>query len=389
MNASSPLIILAAGGTGGHIFPAEALARALVAHGCRVCLFTDPRGGKFSGELQDVPVVRIFASSLGKSFFSKTKGAIKMGIGTLQAFLKLRAMKPALVVGFGGYPSVPTVFAASKLGIPVMLHEQNAVIGRANRVLAPLAKVVATSFPHVAGMVGRAAVKTVLTGTPVRPAICALHDIPYPAANEASPIKLLVVGGSLGAQVFSTVVPKAISLLPDTLRKRISISQQCRAPDIDAVRQAYTTMGMSADLATFFRDIPERLSQCHLVICRSGASTVAELCAAARPAILVPYPYAIADEQKANAQSMAEAGAGWLIPESALTPEALALRLESLISQPLTLSKAADAARGLARLNAAEHLAELALGLIDISHDHSDNGANPPQSGSNVSAHAA
>jgi UDP-N-acetylglucosamine--N-acetylmuramyl-(pentapeptide) pyrophosphoryl-undecaprenol N-acetylglucosamine transferase len=383
----SSLTVLAAGGTGGHIFPAEALARELMSRGHRACLITDARGGKFKDDLQ-VPVVRIRASSLGGSFLAKTRGAIEMVIGTAQALLKLREMKPDLVVGFGGYPSVPTIFAARQLGIPIMLQEQNAVIGRANKVLAPMAKVVATSFPHVAGL-EKVHARTVLTGTPVRPNICMLHDVSYPALNETSPLRLLVVGGSLGAQVFSTVVPKAMGLLPDAMRKRISISQQCRAPDLEMAKQAYIALGMQVELATFFHDIPERLAQCHLVIGRSGASTVAELCAAGRPAIMVPYPHARADEQTANARSLAEVGAGWVIPQSALTPEALAMRLESLIQAPLTLAKAAEAAKSLARLNAAIRLADIALELIDLSGNRGDNGVNPPHSSGNVSDKAA
>jgi UDP-N-acetylglucosamine--N-acetylmuramyl-(pentapeptide) pyrophosphoryl-undecaprenol N-acetylglucosamine transferase len=372
-----PLVILAAGGTGGHIFPAEALAREMMQRGYATCLVTDYRGGKFGGDMQGVPVMRIRASALGRSFFKKLRGAIEMAIGTVQAFIILKRMKPALVVGFGGYPCVPTVFAAAKMGIPIMLHEQNAVLGRANRVLAPLARLIATSFPHVSGLQANINAKTALVGTPVRPAIVALHDKPYPFVSADSPLRLLVVGGSLGAQVFSTVVPKAISLLPDALRKRVLISQQCRAGDIENVRQIYSIQGMRAELATFFNDIPERLSNCHLAICRSGASTVAELCAAGRPAILVPYPHAIADEQKANAQYMAEAGAGWLIPENALTPEALAVRLESLLAVPGTLSQAADAARSLSRVNAAKDLADLAAGMIDIPSGSGENGPTP------------
>ncbi|MBI3418853.1 MAG: undecaprenyldiphospho-muramoylpentapeptide beta-N-acetylglucosaminyltransferase [Proteobacteria bacterium] len=378
--SNSPLIILAAGGTGGHIFPSEALARELIARNYQVRLVTDPRGGKFGDDLKDVAVTRIRAASLGGSLLSKTRGALEMAMGTLQAFFLLRRLKPALVVGFGGYPSVPTVFAASRLNIPVMLHEQNAVLGRANKVMAPLARLIATSFPHVSRLEGAAAAKASLTGNPVRPAICALHDKPYPFSSEANPLRLLVMGGSLGAQVFADVVPKAVALLPEVLRKRLMISQQCRKEDMAPARMAYDALGLRVEMAPFFHDIPERLAQCHLAICRSGASTVAELCMAGRPAVLVPYPYAIADEQKANAQTMAEAGAGWLIPQAAFTPEALAVRLESLIVIPGALAKAAEAAKGLARLNAAGRLADLAVSLIDLSADHGDNGDSPENS---------
>ncbi len=374
---STPLVVLAAGGTGGHIFPAEALARELARRGLAVCLMTDPRGGRFGTELKDVPVLRIRAKSLGGSLAGKARGVIEMLIGFCQAWLILRRRKPVAVVGFGGYPSVPAVFAAAQLGIPVFLHEQNAVLGRANKVLAPLARKIALSFPQTAGFDASHAARAVFTGLPVRPAICALREIPYPPAEGDAPLHLLVMGGSQGAHVFSDVVPKAIALLPEHLRVRLVVSQQCRADDLENARLAYTALGMKAELARFFSDIPERLLQCHFVIGRSGASTVAELCAAGRPAILVPYPRALAGEQQANARFMAEAGAGWLIPEAAFTPEALAIRLESFLAAPTALTKAAEAARNLARIGAAEALAELVMTAVDIPAFHGENGDAP------------
>lgn len=370
-HAAFPLVMLAAGGTGGHMFPAEALARELLKRDINVCLVTDPRGGQFSPDMLDVPVVRIRAAGFGGGFFSKARGAFEMALGALQAYLTIRQMKPALVVGFGGYPSVPTVFAAARADVPIMLHEQNAVVGRANKVLGPLASVIATSFPQVTGL-EKSQTRLHFTGNPVRPAICALHTLPYPALTEGGPLKLLVMGGSLGASVFSAVVPKAVKLLPEPLRKRLSISQQCRKEDMDAVRLAYAENGVQVELATFFHDVPERLAGCHLAICRSGASTVAELCAAGRPAILVPYPHALTGEQKANAESMAEAGAGWLIPQSAFTPEALAVRLESLLTLPASLAKAATAAKSLAQLEAASNLADLACSIMGLARDGRD-----------------
>lgn len=361
-----PLIMLAAGGTGGHIFPAEALARELLKRGMNVCLMTDPRGGQFSADLTDVPVYRIHARKLGGSFFSKAISAFEMFVGWRQAMAKIRKLKPALVVGFGGYPSVPTVFAAARLGVPVLLHDQNAVIGRANKILAPLAKLIATSFPRVKGL-EQVKAPAILTGNPVRPAICALNKQAYPEISDSAPVRILIMGGSLGAQVFSDVVPKAITLLPEHLRKRLIINQQCRRDDLAAVEAAYTVHGIQVELATFFNDVPDRLAAAHLVICRSGASTVAELCAAGRPAIFVPYPHAIAGEQQANAEGVAEAGGGWVIPQKAFTPEALAVRLESLLSMPGALATTAAAAKTLARCEAASNLADLASDLIDFS----------------------
>jgi UDP-N-acetylglucosamine--N-acetylmuramyl-(pentapeptide) pyrophosphoryl-undecaprenol N-acetylglucosamine transferase len=377
--------MLAAGGTGGHMFPAEALARELLKRGVNVCLMTDVRGGQFSADLLDVPVYRIHAAGLGRSLAGKIRGAAQMLWGTVQAWGKIRALKPSLVVGFGGYSSVPTVFAASRCQIPVMLHEQNAVVGRANKIMAPLARVIATSFSTVRGL-EKANVHKVLTGNPVRPSICALNELPYPELGETTPLNILVMGGSLGAHIFSDVVPKAVKLLPEPLRKRLNISQQCRKDDLDAVRHAYGENGVHVELATFFHDVPERLAACHLAICRSGASTVSELTVAGRPAILVPYPHAITGEQKANAEALAEAGSAWLIPQQAFTPEALAVRLESILTLPSTLNKAAIAAKGLARVSAASKLADLALDVIGLSQDGLKKGYNEGETNQTIAA---
>lgn len=380
-NTRKPLIVLAAGGTGGHIFPAEALARELLTRGLDVCLITDPRGGQFSADLQDVPVVRIRARGLGGSLPAKILGATEMLLGTVQAYIKLRSLKPALAVGFGGYPSVPTIFAASRLHIPVLLHDQNAVLGRANKILAPMAKLIATSFPHVKGL-ENSKVRSALTGNPVRPGICALHSKPYAEPERDGVLRILVMGGSLGAQVFSDVLPKAINLLPEASRKRLSISQQCRKDDLDRTRAAYAMHGVNVELAPFFNDVPERLAQCHLAICRAGASTVSEMCVAGRPAIYVPYPYALAGEQQANAENVAENGGGWVIPQKAFTPEALAIRLEMLLANPEGLGKTAAAAKALARVDAAAKLADLACQIINYSQDdqnHGYNGGNSTQ----------
>jgi UDP-N-acetylglucosamine--N-acetylmuramyl-(pentapeptide) pyrophosphoryl-undecaprenol N-acetylglucosamine transferase len=373
MKKSKPLIMLAAGGTGGHIFPAEALARQLLVRGLRVCLVTDQRGGRFSADLTDVPVHRIRARGLGGSFLAKISGAVEMVVGTAQAAALIARLKPALIVGFGGYPSVPTVFAASRMSTPILLHDQNAIIGRANKIFAPVAQMIATSFPNVKGLEDSKA-RVVLTGNPVRPAICALNGKAYAMPEKDGPMRILIMGGSLGAQVFSDIVPKAVTLLPEALRKRLVISQQCRGDDLDATRQAYAMHGIAVELATFFNDVPERLANCHFAICRSGASTVAEMCVAGRPAIYVPYPFAIAGEQQANAESVAEAGGGWVIPQKAFTPEALAIRLETLLAAPEGLARIAAAAKGLARIDAAEKLADLACSVINYSQDGQNHG---------------
>ncbi len=365
-DSSFPLVMLAAGGTGGHIFPAEALARELLKRNVNICLVTDKRGGQLSSELLDVPVIRIHAASLGNHLFSKIRGVLEMSVGTLEAWRAIQTHKPALVVGFGGYPSVPTVFAASRCCVPVMLHEQNAVVGRANKILSHLAQTVATSFPNVKGL-EQNKTRIVLTGNPVRPAIRNLYDAPYPPVSETGTLTLLVMGGSLGATIFSDVVPKAVMRLPEPLRKRLIIHQQCRKDDLEKVRATYGEHGVHVELAPFFHDVPERLAHCHLAICRSGASTVSELAVAGRPAILVPYPYAITGEQKANAEALAETGGAWLIPQAAFTPEALAVRLESLLTLPATLIKTAAATRNMARVDAASALADLACEMMSLS----------------------
>jgi len=359
MNQSkSPLIILAAGGTGGHVFPAEALARELLGRGYRVALMTDKRGNKFSDDLP-IPVYRTHASSLGKGLIGKAISILNMGLGVVQAELRLRKLKPAAVVGFGGYPSVPCLYAAAGLKIPIILHEQNAVLGRANRVLMNKAKIVAMSFPQVAGLKAAPHVKLVHTGNPVRPAFVANRSTPYPAlADDESPIRILVLGGSLGAKVFSYVVPQALALLPEPIRRRIQIAQQCRKENLEDARAGFAGVGIDAELASFFHDVPERMAAAHIVIGRAGGSTIAELAAIGRPSILVPFPHGHAGEQTANAEALAEAGGAWLIPEQAFTPEALAVRLESLIALPSTLAKTAAAARGWGKITAADNLAD-------------------------------
>jgi UDP-N-acetylglucosamine--N-acetylmuramyl-(pentapeptide) pyrophosphoryl-undecaprenol N-acetylglucosamine transferase len=365
MASSPPLIVLAAGGTGGHVFPAEALARELLGRGLRVALFTDLRGGRFSDDLP-VAVYRIRASTLGKGLFGRLHSIAEMGIGVWQARRRLHKMKPAAVVGFGGYPSAPTLYAAAALGIPILLHEQNAVLGRANRVMMNKAKLIATSFPHVAGLKPGTGMRLVQTGNPVRPAFAALRATPYAPVTDDGPMRILVLGGSLGARVFSQVVPQALALMPDHLRRRIVVSQQCRKEDMEAARTAFAAAGVEAELSTFFRDVPERLAQSHLFVGRAGGSTIAELTAIGRPAILVPFPHGHAGEQIANAEAVAEAGGAWLIPEQAFTPEALAVRLESLLALPGSLVKTAAAARAWGTVTAADNLADCVCELIGL-----------------------
>lgn len=357
-------IVLAAGGTGGHIFPAEALAEELLARGKRVVLMTDKRFANFkTGALSRVETRTVRASSMKRGAVGKGLSAASVALGIAQAWVTLRALKPAAVIGFGGYPSFPTVFAAGHLGLPVVIHEQNSVLGRANRKLAGRAQVIATSFTSTLMVEPGDEGKVIFTGNPVRAGVRAVHAVPYPTLPPDGTMQILVTGGSQGASVFSEVLPPALATLPASLRARIRIDQQCREADIEVTRAAYAQLGVSANLATFFDDIPARLAAAHLVIARSGASTAAEVAVAGRPAILVPYPHAMDNHQYFNANAFEDAGGGWVMPQDAFTAQALSARLEAFLSLPATLTKAAENIRKLGHPDAAGKLAEVVLNL--------------------------
>ncbi len=367
-------IALAAGGTGGHVFPARALADALSARGWKIALITDSRGASFSDEIANADTYRIRAASLGGGVCSKLKGLAQLCVGLVQAFSLLRRIRPAAVVGFGGYASAPTMWAASRMGIPTMIHEQNGVLGRANRIIAARARRIATSFPDVAGIRDADLSRVVLTGNPVRAEIASVADTPYAAPDCAGgPVHLLVFGGSQGARVLSEIVPAALASLPGILRSRLSVVQQCRPEDLAAVNEAYRAAGIDATLQPFFDDMPSQIAMAHLVIARAGASTVSELAAAGRPAILIPYRFAIDDHQTANARAMAQGGGAWIMPEPDFTATALSQRLTELIVEPANLSRAADCARASGHADAAERLADAAE---TIARAANDNGAN-------------
>lgn len=371
MTASqSPLVVLATGGTGGHVFPAEALAGELARRGYRLALVTDRRGGAFSGVLGGLETHRIRAGGVaGKRFVALLHSGSELAIGLFQARALLRRLDPQAVIGFGGYASVPTMLAAGFGGFATAIHEQNAVLGRANRMLAPRVRRIATCFERVVGLPDGTEGKIVRTGMPVRPAVIECRDTPYPDLDDTKPINLMVVGGSQGARVLSDVVPEAIRRLPEALRARMRIVQQCRPEDLDRVRAAYAEAGVSAELAAFFADLPARIADAHLVIGRAGASTVAELTTIGRPAILVPYPHAADDHQAGNAHAIDEAGGGWLMAEPSFTADALSKRLESLFGLPAVLQRTAENARRAGRPDAAVALAETVIGIMS-------NGAN-------------
>jgi len=355
-------IVLAAGGTGGHLFPAEALARRLVEHGIAVHLMTDRRADAFAAAVPGVAVSRVRAGRLGGGPLHAACGLAELAVGIVQARRLLRRLMPEAVVGFGGYPSVPTMLAAVQLGYPTMIHEQNALLGRANRLLAPRARLIATGFPETAGLRTADRARVVHTGNPVRPAILeAAAD--YRAPEPDSPIELLVLGGSQGARIFSEIVPPALAALPSALRAALRVSQQARPEDRAEVAAQYRALGIAAEIDSFFADVPARLARAQLVICRSGASTVAELAATGRPALLVPYPAASDDHQTENARALAAIGGAWLLPQASLTAEILARHLTQRLGDPAGLRAAGVAARGFARDDAAETLAALVLGL--------------------------
>ncbi|HEX3993311.1 MAG TPA: undecaprenyldiphospho-muramoylpentapeptide beta-N-acetylglucosaminyltransferase [Acetobacteraceae bacterium] len=362
-------IVIAAGGTGGHFYPAEALASALIGRGHWVVLMTDaravvPRGSVFDARNQYVLPA---AGIAGRGAARASKAVFALAAGVARARSILARIRPAAVVAFGGYPAVPPVLASRLVRgrPPVILHEQNAVLGRANRFLARHASVLALSFADTARVPPK--VRRLVTGNPVRPAVAALceadYEPPLGPKHDGSilggSIRVLVLGGSLGARVFSEVVPAAIERLPDAIRARLMITQQCRAEDLDQVRATYAAQRISAELATFFPDVADRLRAAHLVIARAGASTVAELAIAGRPSILVPLPGAIDNHQSANAKALADAGGAWVMPQPGFTVDSLAERLGELLSDSATLALGAMHARRVARPGAADALADL------------------------------
>ncbi len=367
-------ILIAAGGTGGHMFPGVALARTLSARGHRVAFVSDARGAAVSRENLGLPAeierYAVTAGRIGGGIFTTCRGVVAMLKGFAEARRLVRRLHPVLAVGFGGYPSVPPILAAGMAGVPTVIHEQNAVLGRANRRLARGARAFALSFEYTARLSDAGAARARVVGNPVREEIAALATHPYTPATDI--LQVLILGGSLGAQVFSKIVPAAFESLAPELRPRFRVAQQCRQEDIEAVRAAYRTLQMPVELATFFDDVPQRLARCHLVICRAGASTVAEMTAAGRPALYVPYPYAADDHQTENARAVENGGGGWMFPQPEFTPGALAGWLEAALEDPQALATVAEAARGLGNPAAAERLADMVEGLLPMNGDTGD-----------------
>jgi UDP-N-acetylglucosamine--N-acetylmuramyl-(pentapeptide) pyrophosphoryl-undecaprenol N-acetylglucosamine transferase len=351
--------VLAAGGTGGHMIPAHALAAELKGRGHGVLLITDDRGARFPGLFKDVPVHILPAGRLGGGPIGWLKALRAVARGRAEAKRLYREHRPDAVIGFGGYPAFPALLAASALKIPTVLHEQNAVMGRVNRLLAGEAEAIGTAYEQMDRLKPRLKNKAVLIGNPVREEIARLGELPFPPFDDAAPLKILVTGGSQGATVLSEVVPAGLGLLAPSLRRRLQVVQQCRPDDIERVRAQYAELGIPAELTTYIEDMREKLADAHLIIGRAGASTIAELTAAGRPAILIPFAAATDDHQTANAREMVRAGGARSIPQASFTPDVLARQIEALAMDPVALGNAAGRALSVGRPHAARDLADL------------------------------
>ncbi|CAM2942161.1 UDP-N-acetylglucosamine--N-acetylmuramyl-(pentapeptide) pyrophosphoryl-undecaprenol N-acetylglucosamine transferase [Methylobacterium mesophilicum] len=361
MTVFTPTILLCAGGTGGHLFPAESLAHALRARGIRVALATDARVEAISGEFPASEVITIAsATPSGRSPLKRAGAVLTLGRGFGVAAREIRRINPAAIVGFGGYPTVPPVLAGQILRVPTVLHEQNAVMGRANAFLARGARTIATGFKEVRGVPDKARAPRIHTGNPLRPAVIEAAKIPYPTFGDG--LRLLVFGGSQGARVMGEVVPEAIERLPADLRARLHLIQQVRPEDLTAVQNRYLALGLAGlEAAPFFKDLPARMAASHLVVSRSGASTVSELSAIGRPSILVPLPGSLDQDQAANAATLDAIGAALALKQTAFTPDRLAAELVACFETPAKLTAAADAARSAGIHDAAERLAEVVI----------------------------
>jgi UDP-N-acetylglucosamine--N-acetylmuramyl-(pentapeptide) pyrophosphoryl-undecaprenol N-acetylglucosamine transferase len=351
--------VLAAGGTGGHLTPAFALAAELVARGHHVALVTDTRGAEIPGKPDFLPAHVLPAGRFGKNPLHWWSGLRAVLEGRSMARRLYETFQPGAVIGFGGYPALPALLAATADGIPAIIHEQNAVLGRVNRLLAGRVDAIATAYPEVARLKDKFAPKTHLVGNPVRPEVLALRDQEFPPFTADSLLRVLVTGGSQGARVLSEVVPDGLAMLPPALRSRLQVTQQCRPEDLDAVRQRYASHDIPAELGTYFEDMQARLADAHLFIGRAGASTIAELTAVGRPAILVPLPIATDDHQAANVREMVKAGGARSIRQPKFTAAELAKQIQALAQHPETLANAAHAAWNCGRPDAAAKLADL------------------------------
>lgn len=351
-------VLLAAGGTGGHLFPAEALAHELKARGWTVHLATDDRANRFAGAFPADEVHVVASATFGsKAPLAMAKSFWTIWKGVRQAAAVIKKTRPAVVVGFGGYPTLPPVFAATRRGVPTVIHEQNAVMGRANKALATRVTAIAGGFldPKKSGQEA----KTIVTGNPVRPAVIDAAAVPYKPSGSGEPFRLVVFGGSQGAQFFSEAIPAAIAKLPASERRRLVLTQQARKEDEEKVASTYEQLGAKADVSPFFAKMADRIAASQLVISRSGASTVSELGVIGRPALLVPYPHALDHDQAANAAALAEAGGAEVHQQATLTPDRIAELLLALMTSPQRLASMAAAAKSAGMPKATQLLADL------------------------------
>jgi len=360
MTAVSRHYVLAAGGTGGHLIPAFALAAELDRRGHHVALITDARGAAIPGKPDFLPAHVLPAGRIaGLNPLGWIKGLRGILEGRSMALRLFDSFKPTAVVGFGGYPALPTMLAARSAGIATILHEQNAVLGRVNRYFASRVDAIATSCNEVDRLSPKLDDKVTLVGNPVRDDVLALREQPFPSFTSDSLFRILVTGGSQGARVLSEVVPDGLAMLPPALRGRLQVIQQCRPEDIEAVRSRYAGHGIPAELATYFEDMAGRLADAHLFIGRAGASTIAELTAVGRPAILIPLPIATDDHQAANTREIVAAGGARAIRQEKFTATELAKQIQAMAQHPATLANAAHAAWNCGYPNAASDLADL------------------------------
>jgi UDP-N-acetylglucosamine--N-acetylmuramyl-(pentapeptide) pyrophosphoryl-undecaprenol N-acetylglucosamine transferase len=354
------IVVLAAGGTGGHLFPAQALAEVLVSRGFSVHLMTDERVREYGKNFPAAATHIVRSASLGLSQpLQLPSRLMRLLGGYFEAKTILKRLRPLAVIGFGGYPSFPPILAAARLGIPCGVHEQNAVLGRANKALTRFVSVIASSFPVLYGLSPQAEKKLTITGNPVRVIAMAQAAAPYPSLAAGDLFKIVVFGGSQGARFFAEFMPKVFADLDPAFRRRLQLTQQCRPEDTDAAKEAYKAINLAVDLQPFFMDMPKRIAGAHLIISRSGASTIAELGVVGRPAIMVPLPHAIDNDQLRNAESFANAGAGWIRPQKTIDAKEVATFISQLRNDPNMLRTAAAAALGHGKPDAANRLADL------------------------------
>lgn len=351
--------VMAAGGTGGHLMPAHAVAEELMLRGHHVALVTDERGAKIPGIFEKAQTHVLPAGRMAGGPMGWARGLRAIWAGRSMARRLYETFQPSAVVGFGGYPALPALLGAMAEDVPTIVHEQNAVLGRVNRLVAGRVNAIATAYPDIRNLAQRHRAKVHLVGNPVREAVLALREEPYPPLTEESVFRVLVTGGSQGATILSEVVPEGLGMLPVALRRRLQVTQQCRPEDIEAVRETYRRLEIPADLSTYIDDMPTKLGWSHLVIGRAGASTIAELTVAGRPAILVPLPGAMDDHQTDNAQEMARAGGARSIPQAQFTAVELAKQMQKMAMEPGALENAAKRARACGRPDAVKDMADL------------------------------